>query len=105
MPRLMVSGFIADAKGRDLSRAYSNTSKHLQGYMSRTDFDYFASVMFRDDVEVDYGSIGRTVDGELAIFVGTYRNGNPWSQYVFVWESGWKFRDHTSKLQTEKGTH
>ncbi len=67
--------------------------------MSRTDFDYFASVMFRDDVEVDFGSIGRTVDGELAIFVGTYRSGAPWSQYVFVWESGWKFRDHTWKLR------
>ena len=96
MPRLMVAPFLADANGRNLDRAYAKTSKSFKGYISRTDFDSYAASSFPDDLRLDFGQIGFTDEGERALFVGIYQNGERWSRFVFVWESGWKFKHHSN---------
>ena len=92
----MVAQFLSDAKGRNLDRAYARTSESFQGYVSRTNFDSYAASYFTDGLKLDFGRIGVTDEGERALFVGIYQNGERWSRFVFVWESGWKFKHHSS---------
>ena len=96
VPRTLVSQFLADARGRDLQRAYSNATTDIQNNMSQSEFDDMATFIFRDGMTFDNGQITRTGDGELAITVVGMRPNGPRIMYVFVWESGWKFDDFTS---------
>ena len=94
-PRLMVAQFLNDANRQNLDRAYARTSESFQGYISRTNFESYAASMFTDDLKLDFGRIGVTDEGERALFVGIYQEGERCSRFVFVWDSGWKFKHHS----------
>ena len=88
----MVDGFYIDADGRDLDRAYTNTSSSFKRYVSRSGFGAYSSKRFSKDTVRDFGKLGFTEEQELAVFVSVHRENSQAYQHVFVWEHGWKFK-------------
>jgi hypothetical protein len=91
VPRIMVLGFLADANGRNLDRAYNNTSASFQDYVIREDFElWLRGVRSWNSRDYDYGTIEINDDWHASLSLKSRRG---WKCMVFVWEdNGWKFK-------------
>ena len=92
MPRVMVVGFLRDANGRNIDRAYANTSTSFQGYVSRNDFDEWLNHTPKS-LKLDaygYGFLALDDDWNPILNLDALENSE---RLEFVWEGfGWKFK-------------